>query len=332
MKALSVQGGISLTSVPEAELREGDVRVRVRVSALTSLDLEVADGAIPHRGAPGTAFVGIVEDGRGAGRKLVGRRVVARGLYGCGTCDACQAGAEWRCPDRVRPGCYGAPGGHAEAVVLPARAVTVAPQSVSDEAAAVAPLVAGVYSAIPRGALPTWTNVLVIGDGAMGLLAALAFSSAGYTVTVRGKHGHCFDLLRRHGIHFNLASDDAEVSGDRPGRFGPALASYPYVVEASGHPSGWLAASRLATRGGTIFMLTSCTDGELRPLTALQEKSLRVVGMRDGPVEAVLGILGQGLFDPTEVVTRTFSFEEAVEAYAKARAPRQWLVLLRMAR
>ncbi len=333
MRALQVDEGLTLATVPDPELREGELRVRVRMSVVTSLDVEVAQRLVPFRGIPGSCFTGIVEDARGtAARKLVGRRVVGRGLYGCGACDTCRAGTEWRCRDRVRPGYRLAHGGHAELVTLPVRAVCLVPPEVSEEAAAIAPLVAGVYSAIARGAMPTWTNVLVIGDGAIGLLAALAMSGAGYTVTVRGKHGHCFDLLRRHGIHFNLAGDEAEVMGLRPGRFGPALASYPYVVEASGQPSGWLAAARLVSRGGVLFMLSSGNDAQPRALSYIQDKNVRVLGLREGPLEAVMGILAAKLLDPTEVVTRVFTFDDAVEAYAKAADSRQWLILLKLGR
>ena len=53
------------------------------------------------------------------------------------------------------------------------------------------------------------------------LAPAIAYARAGYTVTARGKHGNRFDLLRRHNVHFNLVTDDAEIRGTRPGRFGP---------------------------------------------------------------------------------------------------------------
>ena len=158
----------------------------------------------------------------------------------------------------------------------------------------------------------------------------LSLSSAGYTITLRGKHGDRFDILRRHGIHFNLATDEDEVMGTRPGRFGPALASYPYVFEVTGQSSGWNAATRLVSPGGSLFAISSFHDGVLRPLTTVVEKNVIVVGLRQGRLNPVLRILAAGLFDPTEVVSRIYPLEEGVEAYARVRERRERLVLLRV--
>ena len=331
MRAVVFDQDPRVDEVPIPELRAGEARIRIHVAALTGLDRDVVVGRVPFRGTPGTSFVGTVEAVDGAEhRNLIGKRVVSHGSYGCGSCDICRAGAHYRCPDRARPGFSIASGGHAEFVVLPARALVPVPATVSDDAAALVPLVASVFSSIPRADLPTWTNVLIIGDGGIGLLAALAHASAGFTVTVRGKHGNRFDLLRKHNIHFNLVTDEAEVSGSRPGRFGPALVSYPYVVEASGRPSGWDAALALASAAGTIFLVTSCADGTPRSLQQVQRKNLHVIGLREGPIEAAMAIVAQGWLDPTEVVTSSYTLEEAATAYRKSETPREWISLLRM--
>lgn len=330
MKALMMDQRLSLTELPEPGLTEGGVRVRVLVSAITGLDMDIELGRRPYSGIPGTSFVGVVEEARGdEALALVGRRVVGRSVIGCGVCDSCRHGQDDRCRDRVRPGLYGAAGAHAEYLQLPSRGVATVPDGLSDESAALAPAVSTIYEALTRGQLPRWTNILVIGDGGMGMLAALALASAGYTITLRGKHGDRFDILRRHGIHFNLATDQDEIAGSRPGRFGPALANYPYVFEVTGEASGWNAASSLVSPGGTLFAISSYHDGVPRSLTAMVEKNVRVMGLRQGRLEPVLQILAAGLFDPTEVVSRIYPLEEGVEAYARVRERRERLVLLR---
>lgn len=312
-------------------LQENSLRIRVLLSLISGLDIDIESGRRSYTGIPGTSFVGVVEDARElSDRRLLGRRVIAKPIYGCGICDACRMGHDDRCRDRVRPGLFGASGGHAEYVNLPARAVVTVPDGVDDEAAVLAPLVAAIYESISRGKLPRWTNVLVVGDGGMGMLTALSLASAGYTVTLRGKHGDRFDLLRRHGIHFNLATEDDELLGERPGRFGPALANYPYVFEVTGKPSGWNAATRLVSPGGSIFELSSFQDGIPRSLTSVFERNIRVLGMRQGPLEPILSIFESGLFDPTEGVGRSYSLEEGPLAYQHVREHKERLALLRI--
>ena len=157
-----------------------------------------------------------------------------------------------------------------------------------------------------------------------------AYACAGYTVTVRGKHGDRFDLLRRHNINFNLVDDEGEVDGLRPGRFGPALMSYPYVVEASGDPSGWNAAVELVSPGGSVLLMSSCCDGAPRTVSRIQEKNIRVFGLREGSIASALSIVEEGLFDPSEVVSSVVDFQNVLDAYRRARASDAWLVLLRM--
>jgi threonine dehydrogenase-like Zn-dependent dehydrogenase len=330
MRAIVLADGPQLVDLPRPELEDGWVCVRISVAAISGLDLDVIQGRLDFGGTPGNAFVGVVEEAQGtAARRLIGRRVLGRGTYGCGECDVCTNGMEHRCRDRCSPGRWGAAGAHAEFIALPARAVVPVHSDLTDEAAAVIPLLAGIYAGIARASMPEWTNVLVIGDGGAGLLAAVAFASAGYTLTVRGKHGNRFDLLRRHNINFNLVNDDSEVEGARPGRYGPALMSYPYVVEASGHASGWQAAVELVSPGGTVFMLTSGQDGVPRPVHRVQQKNARVIGLREGPLEAAMEIVARGLFDPTCVISRILPLEEALQAYRRLAQGDEWIVLLR---
>lgn len=332
MRAVRVgEGGPAVVDRDPRPLQTGELRVSVIASPITGLDRDIARGLAPFRGVPGMAFVGRVVDAEGAdAARMLGRRVIGRGSWGCAVCDPCTSGFEENCVDRRIPGFHGTDGGHAEEVVLPTRAVLPVDSRLTDEAAALLPLIAPWFAAIDRGQLPDWTNVLVIGDGGTGLLAAAAIAAAGYTVTVRGRHGDRFDFLRQFRANFNLVGDEFEREGLRPGRYGPALMSYPYVVDASGDASGWLAAVELVAPGGAIFMASSALDRTPRPVHRVQEKAARVIGMREGMLEATMEIVASGLFDPTGVITSVHSFENALEAYRKAEAPREWMPLLMM--
>jgi threonine dehydrogenase-like Zn-dependent dehydrogenase len=332
MRSLFYDGELRLLELPSPESREGWVRVAVRLSAVTGLDRDVVAGRVPFRGVLGSAFVGTVLEAESErGRDWIGRRVVGRLSWGCGRCEYCAMGSEYRCSDRVRPGLLAAAGSHAEEILLPERAVVAVPNDMPDETAVFAPLLAGIYSILQRAEVPSWTNFLVIGDGGAGLLASIALAAAGYTVTVRGKHGNRFDALRQHNVHFNLVTDEAEIAGLRPGRFGPALVEYPFIVEASGRPSGWQAAVELAMAGATIFMLSSCNDGLPRSLQRLKEKNLHLVGLREGPLSPVLDILAAKLFDPSIAVERVLPLQEGVRAFGRDPNGRGGITLLRVA-
>jgi len=332
MRAVRVgDSGITLVDRDRRPLGPGELRVVLIASPITGLDRDIAMGRSDFRGIPGHAFVGRVVDAEGVeASALMGRRVIGRGSWGCAVCDPCTSGFEENCVDRRIPGVYGADGGHAEELVLPARAILPVDSRLTDEAAALLPLISPWFAAIDRGQLPQWTNVLVIGDGATGLLAAAAIASTGYTVTVRGRHGDSFDFLRQFRANFNLVGDEYESEGLRPGRYGPDLMSYPFVVDASGEASGWLAAVELVAPGGAILMASSALDRTPRPVHRVQEKAARVIGMREGYLEAAMEIVATGLFDPTSVITSVHAFADVLDAYRRAETVREWIPLLTM--
>jgi len=308
----------------------GQARVRVRTSAITGLDRDVIAGRVGFTGTPGHTFVGEVVEADGpSARDIIGRRVIPRGSWGCGICDACAAGLEERCASPRIPGFVGADGAHAEEIVVPVRALAPLDEVITDEAGVLVPVLAGILQTIVRADLPPWTNVLVVGDGGTGLMASTLLAQSGYTVTLNGRHGDRFDVVRRHRVNFVLTADDGE-SAWRPGRIGPTPMRYPVVVDASGSAEGWQDCLELASPGATVLVLSSMCDGIPRPVERVQEKSLRLIGVREGPVEPAMAILAAGLFDPTEVVRRIDSFDDVLSAYDAADKHTNWLTMLRM--
>lgn len=331
MRAIQVDDvGVGWTRRERLALQPGEVRLNVRAAAITGLDRDVIARRTGFRGTPGHAFVGqVIEAADPEAQSLVGKRVVPRGAWGCGHCDACGAGLPERCGDPRIPGLRGADGGHAEQIVLPARAVAVLDDVLTDEAGVLVPLTAAILETITRASMPEWTNVLVVGDGGAGLMAGCLLSAAGYTVTVHGRHGDRFDLLRRYRVNFVLTADDSETAWTT-GRIGPTPMRYPVVVDASGTPDGWQTCLDLVTTGGALLMLSSAADGVPRPVERVQEKGVRVYGVRQGPVEAAMEVIATGHFDPTPVIRRVESFENALEAYERAAQTPFWMSLLRM--
>ena len=62
----------------------------------------------------------------------------------------------------------------------------------------------------------------------------------------------------------------------------------------------------------------------------VQEKAVRVIGMREGYLEATMEIVASGLFDPTGVITSVHAFDNVLDAYRRAEVTREWIPLLTM--
>ena len=95
MKAVFLEGGVSLFERPDPVPAPGEALVRVTMAGICGTDLELARGYMDFAGVPGHEFVGIVEEVAGSEEDLAlwtGRRVVAEINLPCGSCEACSKG------------------------------------------------------------------------------------------------------------------------------------------------------------------------------------------------------------------------------------------------
>jgi NADPH:quinone reductase-like Zn-dependent oxidoreductase len=174
--------GYALGVVPDPQPDPGEVRVRLRASALNHLDLWVAHGmpappAFPH--VPGADGAGVVDAiGEGVDSVAPGDEVMIDPSTSCGACAECARGdlpfcREFRILGEHRWGT------HAEAIVVPVVNVVPKPASVSWEQAAAAGLVvSSAVRMVRRGRIDDTSDVLVVGVGGGSATAALLVARA----------------------------------------------------------------------------------------------------------------------------------------------------------
>lgn len=130
--------------LPDPVAGPGEVRVRVRASALNHLDLWVRAGwpqlklSFPH--VLGSDIAGEIDSvGAGVSPALVGTRVVVVPGFGCARCQACLSGDENLCRDFRLYGEH-VSGGQAEFLCVPERQVVALPDALSFTDAAALPV------------------------------------------------------------------------------------------------------------------------------------------------------------------------------------------------
>ena len=141
---------------PEPKTGPGEVKIRVRASALNRLDLYTRDGGRGlRREFPPPLILGgdcsgdVVEVGEGVRSLQTGDRVVVNPRISCNQCPACMSGRDDLCP-RSRFMGSASDGSYAEYIAVPAVNAHKIAESVTYEAAA----------AIPTTFLPVW-NMMV---------------------------------------------------------------------------------------------------------------------------------------------------------------------------
>lgn len=319
MKALRVEDRhLRLAEVP-APGREGEALVRVSVSGICNTDLEIARGYAGFEGTIGHEFVGVVERAPGA-EELEGQRVVGEINAGCGRCALCAAGDPRHCPARTVLGIVGRDGAHAEFLQLPAVNLLPVPDEVSDERAVFAEPLAAACGILERVRVEPEMNVVVVGDGKLGLLCAQALKVLTRArVILVGKHAPKLDIAARRGV-------ETWTAGDVPA---DARRSFDVAVEASGSPGGLKTALGLLRPLGTLVLKSTfhgATELEAAPVVV---DELSIVGSRCGRFPPALELLARDAVEVESLIHDQLPLADALRAMRRAAEPGVLKVLLR---
>jgi alcohol dehydrogenase len=187
MKALvyTQPNTIDMRDRPYPEFADGEVILKIDAVGICGSDLHAYHGHDPRRNPGlvlGHEFAGTIVQS-GVPYLAPGLRVTGNPLITCGYCSYCVQGRDNLCSHRGMVGMT-RPGAFAEYMSIPARSIIEIPQDMPTVRAAVTEPAATALHAIALSAralcrpLPE-SRVLVIGAGAIGLLAALLLRSYG---------------------------------------------------------------------------------------------------------------------------------------------------------
>jgi L-iditol 2-dehydrogenase len=240
------EGNVDLAERPERAPGPGEVALDVAAAGVCGTDLHIWLGeydSVPPVTMGHEVCGTVAEAGEGVDRRWLGARVAVETFFStCGECAYCLAGRLSVCERRRSIGTH-VDGGFAPRLVLPARNLHRVPADKPDAAAALSePLACVCNSLLDPSAVRPGDDVLVIGPGAIGLIAAQVARACGGRVTVRG--------TERDGARLALAGVlgfETSVGGAAPGA--------DVVVECSGAGPGIADALRAARRRGRIVQM-----------------------------------------------------------------------------
>lgn len=182
MKAIVVRGPFQY-QMEEKEIKrpdKGEVLIKVCAVGLCGTDYEILSNEMQYYKTgqaklpivPGHEWAGIVEElGPGVTDFAVGDLVTGECTVRCGFCTYCQKGMPHLCTNRTETGVMNRDGGYAQYITFPTASLHNVNGISADHAALVEP--AGIaMQAVIRADVKPQDNVLVVGPGPIGLLAA----------------------------------------------------------------------------------------------------------------------------------------------------------------
>ena len=288
--------------------------VRVRLAGICSTDLQILQGYMGFQGIPGHEFVGEVREGP---TNLMGKRVVGEINFACGSCQLCRRGLGRHCTHRQVMGILNADGSFAEYLAVPVANLHLVPEVVSDEEAVFTEPLAAACEILEQVHLQPDSDVVIFGDGKLGLLCAQVLRNVGARITVVGKHQQKLAILQKFGIHTTLLGDwHLQQRAD-------------VVVEATGSTAGLTLAIETIGPRGTLVLKSTVAQQHTLALAPLVIHEVTVIGSRCGRFPPALRALEHRSVAVTPLIESVYSLAEGVKAIDHAARPGALKVLLR---
>ncbi|KAF1774584.1 NAD(P)-binding domain [Phytophthora cactorum] len=291
------------------------------------------------KGALGHEFVGIVRklgeqfaNDEQTQRIWLGKRVVGEinipcDASNCATCARCSLKRSHsgdtlsreevmrrnHCPNRSCLGIVRKDGAFAEYITLPLANLYEVPDGVMDSHAVFAEPLAAACRILEQQVIQPSDNVVVLGDGKLGLMVAevLHATGAAKTITLVGKHREKL-ALAKHFVNTMVALAE---------RMADEIAPFDVCVESTGTPGGIALALRLVRQGGTVVMKSTCSSKRSTvDVRAVQSKRLRVVGSRCGPIPWALRLLRDRKIDVQKYIHGVYPLERAEQHWRTRRS------------
>ena len=312
---------------PDPQLAPGEVVLRIDAVGICGSDMHAYHGHDPRRVPPmilGHELAGEIVGGPGKGK-----RVTANPLITCGVCDYCVQGRNNLCADRTMVGMT-RPGAYAQYMAIPASSLIDLPQDMPARQAALTEPAATALHAVNLSMrslarpLPE-ASVLIIGGGAIGLLAALLLRAYG----VREPHLAETNGLRRASAakHAGCRTYDSLAAG------GPNPDSMELVIDAVGSKHTRQAAFAAVRPGGVIMHIGLqdwASEIDMRKLTLAEITLMGTYTYSTADMRATVQAIYEGAFgDLSWVESRRL--EAGPAAFAdldQGRAASSKLVLL----
>ncbi len=333
MKAALCFGPMDVRVVdqPIPIVQAGEVLVKVKLCMTSGTTVKQYARGYPGWTYPfgwGYEWAGIIEDvGRGVGRSLIGKKVIAGYFHRECDCFFCRHGQPNLCASirllraeelkaKKMESLDGA-GAFREYIKLPADRVQVLPEGLSLEDAASVPTVAVVVHGNSNVDINPNDTVLIIGAGGIGQVHGLYSKLRGAQTIIVDKSQERLDSAKKNGaadIILNAGTKEEAKSKLKELNvnegWGPDI-----VIEAIGQPTTWEEAVELVRRGGQVLFYGGCKEGTTITLDTyrLHYDELRIANSTTlSPINRTIAyeLVEKGLIKPSKFITASYPMTE----------------------
>jgi L-iditol 2-dehydrogenase len=317
---LSQPEKIEIREVPKPKPAAGQVLLKIKRIGICGSDIHAYYGKHPYIKCPivqGHEFSAeVAELGPGVTQFRVGDRVTVRPQLTCGRCYQCLHGDYHICDELKVIGCQ-AEGAAQEFLIVSQDLVVKLPESIDyDYGAMVEPLAVGVHAAGRLSELEG-KNILILGAGTIGNLAAQAVKALGAkAVMIADISDVRLEIARKCGLDFTVNNARADLAAEVKKTFGEKRADA--IIECVGAGQTINQAITLARKGSEIIVVGVFGEKPSVDVGLIQDKELRVIGSlmyKKEDYETAIDLIESGKVQLQPLISQRFSLKQYAEAY-----------------
>lgn len=326
---------VVMTAPKEYEVKEvdvpevgyGEVKIRVKSVAICGSDPKLFEGLYLPTWPPAYPFIAghefsgeVVEVGEGVTAFKPGDRVAGEGHLGCGHCENCAKGLYNLCLNYGKPEQghrhYGFinQGAYAEYAVYNARALSLIPEGVSYDEAALLDTATTAFNGVRLAGIEPGGDSVIIGPGPIGLFAMQIAKALGSRTIVLGR-GARLEKAKELGadIAIDITKENAVDAVNRVTNGRRA----DQVFECVGNEDTVAEAIMMAKRGGKVVLIGMPIKADMTiPIKPLVMDQISVTGSRASSTlfPTTMNMFASGAINAKALITHTFPMDQIHEA------------------
>ncbi len=314
-------GVIEHRNIPEpGQLLGNEILLRIKKIGICGSDIHVYHGkhpATPYPVVQGHEYSAIVEAvGESVVKAIPGMKATGRPQLVCGECVPCKRG-QYNVCEKLKVQGFQAPGVAQDLFVISEDRIVILPDSMSfEQGAMIEPAAVGAHSTSRVSSL-SGKNVFVSGAGTIGnLVAQFAKVRGAGKILITDKSEYRLDIAKQCGIESVLNINKTSFEEDIRSFFGNE--GFQVGFEAAGVQSSLDVLIHNIENGGEIIIIGVYSMNPQINMYYLGEHELNVYGSmmyRHEDYEEALTMIASGKIVTAPLVTKTFSFEDYIDAY-----------------
>jgi 2-desacetyl-2-hydroxyethyl bacteriochlorophyllide A dehydrogenase len=322
MKSIIINnpGEVEIREVAMPVPGEGEALLKILYGGICGSDLGTYRGTfayVSYPRTPGHEFSAeIVKIGPNDKNLKEGMIVTCNPYFNCGSCYSCERGLVNCCTTNQTMGVQ-REGAFSEYITMPIERIYDGKGLSPKTLALIEPFCIS-YHGVSRANVKKGENVLVIGAGTIGVLAAAAAKALGANVYICDLAEKKLEYAKEFGVDGIILNDSPENFEERVNKITNGN-GFDVTIEAVGLPSTFQNCIDAAAFGGRVVLIGVGKKNLDFNFTIIQKKELNIFGSRNAQkkdFEELIDLVKGGKIDLDKIITNTYKMEDAAKAFA----------------